>query len=723
MEAGLFAASQRADRQRRMQKDADAAASVRTAAIRTWIDLAALAPVFSASAGTWPEDVAAVRAALREAVRRYRDIQQARNLFGYAPRYVPFLWSSTGEGSTNYAQIKHNADSNLVTWKTAYDSAQSAGRTFEQSANALVDDLYNQTRAMNLELNDICGGDVAGISECPVDVNDPQPRSQIGQQVLEIRAAALRIDSIDQQLANVREAVEIERRRAEDVAGADEEEYAFVLENGEKIYADDEAIRQIQAAQQAAHSFFGGVLSALSGGGWPAVAVGAVGAAVDEGAEQWRESYEKDKARRIALQSARPYRLAATIELRNSQAKMQTDWLQVYTLRIDLAIAAINLQQAVGRLKALHARAETLLAERARVNALHAQHAAYVLHYRVFAGAQQRTASAAFEDALKWSYLTVRAAEYQRTASCPYWNELWSVRDPTALGGALSKVQNWSFWQQPAQGNRDVISIRDDILGMKLAVKDRTTGEEISPREQFRRFVADPANRNADGNFHIRFSTGDLANPVFSSQVATFLGAVTPLPVDFESAVFPAGTKVFDGSDLYLGVAVDGTEELTPRQQIGTVVYALRTAWAVRAKDADHADEAAHAANSTNAGYATTAGSAGFATTATSADTATTAGSAINLSGGNVNATGVTTSSLAATYANIGSLPGRVSGGGGGFGCPFTGFTWSGWGATCTATCTCPGLSCTMGQVNCQCSDSRAKGRWLVPNSIFLCVE
>jgi hypothetical protein len=33
--------------------------------------------------------------------------------------------------------------------------------------------------------------------------------------------------------------------------------------------------------------------------------------------------------------------------------------------------------------------------------------------------------------------------------------------------------------------------------------------------------VADPANRNADGNFHVRFSTGDLANPVFSSQVCS----------------------------------------------------------------------------------------------------------------------------------------------------------------------------------------------------------
>jgi len=567
LEAALFAASQRADRQRRMEKDGDAAASVQTAAIRTWIDLAALAPVLAASSATWPEEVTAIRAALREAARRYHDIQQGRNLFGYAPRYVPFLWSSTGEGSTNYTQIKHNADANLATWKTAYDSAQSAGRTFEQSANALVDDLNNQTRAMNIELNDICGGDVAGVSQCPRDVNDPQPRSQIGQQVLEIRAAALRIDSIDQQLANVREAVEIERRRAEDVAGADEEEYAFVLENGEKIYADDEAIRQIQAAQQATHSFFGGVLSALSGGGWPAVAVGAVGAAVDEGAEQWRESYEKDKARRIALQSARPYRLAATIELRNSQAKMQTDWLQVYTLRIDLAIAAINLQQAVGRLKALHARAETLLAESARVNALHAQHAAYVLHYRVFAGAQQRTASAAFEDALKWSYLTVRAAEYQRTASCPYWNELWSVREPTALGGALSRVQNWSFWQQPAQGNRDVISIRDDILGMKLAVKDRTTGEEISPREQFRRFVADPANRNADGNFHIRFSTGDLANPVFSSQVCSDrIRSVSANLVgdSLGAGVTSAYLKLVQGGTTSLRVCATGSDGTAP---------------------------------------------------------------------------------------------------------------------------------------------------------------
>jgi len=156
-----------------------------------------------------------------------------------------------------------------------------------------------------------------------------------------------------------------------------------------------------------------------------------------------------------------------------------------------------------------------------------------------------------------------------------------------------------------------------------------------------------------------------------SGFYATFLGAVTPLPVDFDSAVFPAGTKVFDGSDLYLGVAVDGTEELTPRQQIGAVVYALRTAWAVRAKDADHADEATHAASATSALSATDSTKAVYATNAGHADTAgradsgyaDSAGTATYVSGqGTVNTSAVTTGSL--TVIGAASVTGLVLGGG-----------------------------------------------------------
>jgi hypothetical protein len=517
LESALFAASQRADRQRRMERDADAALSVRQAAVRTWIDLGALSPIFSTAGATWKEEVAAIRAALREATRRYRDIQQGRNLFGYAPRYVPFLWSSTGEGATNYEQIKQNADANLTTWEKAHAAARGARQSFEASGSALVTDLDKQLQFMNLEIGGLCGGDVAGVGDCPTDGSDPAPRSEIALQALEVVAADLRIDSIDRQVANVYISVEYERQRAQGNAAADEEEYAFVLENGEKIYADDKAIRRIEAAERAAHSLFGGFL----GGSWFSAAMGIAGAAGEEAAAEAKESYEKDKAERIALQNARPYRLAATIELRNSQAKVMTDLLQVFTLMIDRDIAVINREQAIGRLKALHARADALLSERAGAKALADQNAAYVLHYRVYAGSKQRSAAAAFESALEWSYLAARAAEYQRTASFPGWSELWGVREPGDLELVLGQIQNWSFWRQQLQANRDVISLRDDILGMTLTVKDEVTGEEISPSEQFRRFVADPANRDEDGNFHVRFSTNDLQRPVFSSQVCS----------------------------------------------------------------------------------------------------------------------------------------------------------------------------------------------------------
>jgi len=563
LESALFAASQRADRQRRIGKDAAAALSVRQAAVRTWIDLGALAPPFSASGTIWKDEIAAIRAALREATRRYRDIQQGRNLFGYAPRYVPFLWSSTAEGSTNYKQIKQNADSNLATWKEAYASAQSAGRAFELSAVDLVGDLEKQVWVMNLELGDICGGDVTDISQCPTDMNDPEPRSQIGQQALEVLAADLRIDSVDQQIANVYTSVEYERQRARDVAAADEEEFAFVLENGEKIYADDEAIRQIEAAERAAHSLFGGFI----GGSWFSAAMGIAGAAGEEIAAQAKEKYEHDKARRIALQNARPYRLAATIELRNSQAKVLTDLLLVYTLSSDRAIAAINRQQAIGRLKALHVRADALLSERARVKALTDQKAAYLLHYRVFASAKQREAATAFESALKWSYLTARAAEYQQTATFPGWSKLWGVRDPGALNIVLGDIQNWTFWSQPAQKNKDAVSVRDDILGMKLAVKDETTGEEISPSEQFRRFVADPANRDEHGNFHIRFSTNDLQNPVFSSQVCSDrIQAISANLIgdSLGAGVESAYVKLVQGGTTFLRACARGEDGTAP---------------------------------------------------------------------------------------------------------------------------------------------------------------
>ena len=52
---------------------------------------------------------------------------------------------------------------------------------------------------------------------------------------------------------------------------------------------------------------------------------------------------------------------------------------------------------------------------------------------------------------------------------------------------------------------------------------------------------------------------------------STFLGAEKPLPVGY-------GSTVFDGSDLYLGIAVDGTETTSPRRSAcSCAAYTVRS--------------------------------------------------------------------------------------------------------------------------------------------------
>jgi hypothetical protein len=137
--------------------------------------------------------------------------------------------------------------------------------------------------------------------------------------------------------------------------------------------------------------------------------------------------------------------------------------------------------------------------------------------------------------------------------------------------------------------------------------------------------------------------------PLTNGFYAVFLGSVS---------VFP--DTLFDGHDRWMGVTVGDGPELTPRQQIASVAYAIMATSALRASTADQATTAATATRATaadraaSADYARTAGSAATADTATrttraehaaTADSATTAITATSLSGtGDVTAASVNAS-------------------------------------------------------------------------------
>lgn len=138
----------------------------------------------------------------------------------------------------------------------------------------------------------------------------------------------------------------------------------------------------------------------------------------------------------------------------------------------------------------------------------------------------------------------------------------------------------------------------------------------------------------------------DQNAPLRNGFYAIFLGSSTPFDA-----------SLFDGNPRWLGVAVDGAAEMTPRQQIASVAYAITSTYAVQASrastastaaDALHAAEADHAASATvatnalhastadtatrmpNADYAVEAGHAASAATAARATTAASADSATN---------------------------------------------------------------------------------------------
>jgi hypothetical protein len=110
-----------------------------------------------------------------------------------------------------------------------------------------------------------------------------------------------------------------------------------------------------------------------------------------------------------------------------------------------------------------------------------------------------------------------------------------------------------------------------------------------------------------------RAAVNDTAISVNYGVFDVLLGSVTSIP-----------DSVFDETELYLGVKVEGDAEMTPRRRVVSVGYAYR---------AEEASTANYASSAGNADYATSAGNADtsdYATSAGSANTADYASSAGN---------------------------------------------------------------------------------------------
>jgi hypothetical protein len=280
-----------------------------------------------------------------------------------------------------------------------------------------------------------------------------------------------------------------------------------------------------------------------------------------------RERYEQDRAEALVDQQSQLEFSVAKVELINSAAAIKVRLLQINSLKLELDLAMLNVAQTKGRLRALYERAAGLLADRARVTALTGDSARRAIHYRVYANYTARQAIEAQRTALQWAFLAARALEYQLNTPVDL-TGLWSVRSPNDLTIFLQQLQNLAASTGSAQSRTEVISLRDKVLGFNTPVAAVDgTGTLVTPRERFRQFVMSPANRDAQGNFHIRFTTADEANPLFSSLLAS--DRIRSVKVNLVGDSLGAGVttayvQLVHGGTSYLRSRMKGPDGVAP---------------------------------------------------------------------------------------------------------------------------------------------------------------
>ncbi len=563
----MIASNDLALTQRKQGDDVQAKATLTRTLLATYYLAAGLGQLVAASPTTWAPEVSELSAHWNDLRRALDEVALGRNAFGYAPGYVPFYWKYVlGVSSSNYLQIRASASTAFTTWKGLYENANNASRQFESSQAALNTEFGQQMQNIDTQLKALCGTSSDDLSTCGSDLGTTNA-SEVAQLWMESQAASKRVGQVVQQAQNIVAEIKIEQDRAAAVAKVSENNAMLIRSNGQKVAAIDVELANINTMQQFAHDAVGFVEAGLSGNP-VAIVESFVNTGVNLMANAARTNLDADKAALQIDQQAQLEFSHSTVELINSAAVIKSKHLQLLSLRIDQDIALLAVAQANGRVVAAIQKAQGLVAERKRQVSVGTTNAQHALSYRVFSNYTARQALVAGQDALRWAYLSARALDYQLNQSVDLsWSELWGARSPHDLELFLAKLDSKFNMSPTTQLRTEVISLRDRILLMNAPIKNLSTGQVVNAQARFRAFVASPANRDADGNFHIRFSTIDSANPIFSSAIAS--DRISSIRVNLigdslGAGVTSAEVALIHGGTSFLRALTRGTDGTAP---------------------------------------------------------------------------------------------------------------------------------------------------------------
>lgn len=448
-------------------------------------------------------------------------IDNGLNPAGYPDQYIAYTYTpALKDTSNNYLALMGDFESNwLANADHAATAAQTATRDFESSIQQLTQQLLQVNADNGKKIAELCGGSASH----PTIVSCGASGGQVFDTFQQIKSAYLRMQNATSAVADQYEQIKIEQNRAAQQANLHQVEAMEITADGQKLKVLQDEETAIDAIQAEANGFFGalGHLDdpyAFVG----SIAEGVVGeiAAVTKG-EIATQRIEIDTVAKARIEYDQ-----AQEQLIDSAARVKTLLLEIPTLKINALLAEQDIGRLAGQLRSQLQDAQDTAASLSLMQQVSSVDPRRDPAFRQYRDEATSLASKAFDDAQGQLFLVTRAFEYEVGMSFSRRGELFALVTPDQLRDYMADLQ--SAYQKfiatvgSSQERELTLSLRDQIFRFSAPLADNATGGTYSPEDIFHRLLADPRNRDGDGNVRLTFSlplTPDA--PIFNHSFCT----------------------------------------------------------------------------------------------------------------------------------------------------------------------------------------------------------
>lgn len=386
------------------------------------------------------------------------------------------------------------------------DYARTAMKDYEDRNDRLALEFSDRTEQYDERLRQVVG------------VRSGVSGYNIQQQRLSIQRARKRIELNSQEIENLVDEIRIEFQRRDQESKINDRISNVINDYGEKQVTLTEEIAEIQALQLDANdtaSVFGswllagaGILAAPVTGGaslmlFASGAANFISAGMHAGRqgalERSKGQLQASKERYAAQQHSEINSLQDDLLDVNSKARIATMLLRMRMLAIESGEVAIGLQQEAQRLSALYLEKEDLELRKAESNKLLADRYFADPSYRLLKNASVLRSQFWFEEAQRWVFLAIRAAEYKWNRKFEHHGSgtvftmqtLFRTRNAYELSELFSALNTWDKSISAGPRNDDgykKFSICHDFF-FDVTDIDPDTGQPKEGCEKFRRYI------------------------------------------------------------------------------------------------------------------------------------------------------------------------------------------------------------------------------------------